>query len=38
LGADWVRYYTRIKQSEAQRHAQATDTLDFERREYFSRY
>ncbi len=38
LGADWVRYYTRIKQSEYQRHAQAPDTLDFERREYFSRF
>jgi glutamine synthetase len=38
LGADWVRYFTRIKQSECQRHAQAEDRLDFERREYFSRF
>ncbi len=38
LGEDWVRYFTRIKQSECQRHAQAEDRLDFERREYFSRY
>lgn len=37
LGEDWVRYFTRIKQSECQRHAQAEDRLDFERREYFSR-
>ena len=37
LGEDWVRYFTRIKQSECQRHALAEDRLDFERREYFSR-
>lgn len=37
LGADWVRYFTRIKLSECQRHALAEDPLDFERREYFSR-
>ena len=28
----------RVKQSEAQRHAMAEDTTDFERREYFSRF
>jgi glutamine synthetase len=38
LGEDWVRYFTRIKQSECQRHAQAEDKLGFERREYFSRF
>ena len=38
LGEDWVRYFTRVKQSECQRHAQAEDKLDFERREYFSRF
>lgn len=37
LGADWVRYYTRIKLSECLRHGQASDALDFERREYFGR-
>jgi glutamine synthetase len=35
---DFVRYYNRVKQSEAQRHAMAEDTTDFERREYFSRF
>ena len=35
---DFVRYYSRVKQSEAQRHAMAEDTTDFERREYFSRF
>ena len=38
LGADFVRYYSRVKQSEAQRHALAENTTDFERREYFSRF
>jgi glutamine synthetase len=38
FGADFVRYYSRVKQSEAQRHAMAEDTTDFERREYFSRF
>ena len=37
LGDDLVRYFSRIKQSEIDRHAQAEDKLDFERREYFSR-
>jgi glutamine synthetase len=37
LGADVVHYFSRIKQSEIDRHAQADDKIDFERREYFSR-
>jgi len=37
LGADVVRYFCRLKQSEINRHAQAEDKADFERREYFSR-
>jgi glutamine synthetase len=38
FGPDFVRYFSRVKQSEAQRHALAEDTTDFERREYFSRF
>ena len=38
LGADVVRWFSRVKQSEHQRHAQAEDKTDFERREYFSRF
>ncbi|MCB4365766.1 glutamine synthetase [Hydrogenophaga taeniospiralis] len=37
LGPDVVRYFRRIKRSEIDRHAQADDKADFERREYFSR-
>jgi len=37
LGADFVRYFCRIKQQEIDRHAQTEDKADFERREYFSR-
>jgi glutamine synthetase len=37
LGADVVRYFCRLKQSEIDRHAQAEDKTDFERREYFGR-
>ncbi len=37
LGEDFVRYFCRIKQSEIDRHAQAEDKTDFERREYFAR-
>ncbi|MDP2262270.1 MAG: glutamine synthetase family protein [Hydrogenophaga sp.] len=37
LGADVVRYFCRLKQSEIDRHAQAEDKTDFERREYFAR-
>lgn len=37
LGREFVAYYSRIKQSEMDRHAQAEDKTDFERREYFSR-
>jgi len=38
FGADFVRYYNHVKQSEAQRHAMAEDSTDFVRREYFSRF
>ena len=38
LGEDFVRYYARVKQSEHDRHSQAEDKTDFERREYFSRF
>ena len=37
LGPGFVPYFHRIKQHEIDRHAQATDPQDFERREYFSR-
>jgi len=37
FGDPFVRYYSRIKQSEIDRHAQAEDKTDFERREYFGR-
>ena len=38
FGEDFVRYFSRVKQSEARRHAQSDDQADFERREYFSRF
>jgi glutamine synthetase len=38
LGAPVVEHFCRIKQSEIDRHADAKDKTDFERREYFSRY
>lgn len=38
LGSDLVRSFVRIKQSEIDRHAQAEDSTDFERREYFARF
>jgi glutamine synthetase len=37
LGADFVRYYQRIKQSEQLRFNDAEDKVEFQRREYFSR-
>jgi glutamine synthetase len=37
LGADFVRYYQRIKQSEQTRFNDAEDKVEFQRREYFSR-
>lgn len=37
LGAEWVNSFERIKQLEHQRHAQAPDVREFERREYFNR-
>ena len=38
LGAAVVEHFCRIKQSEINRHTDAKDKADFERREYFSRY
>jgi glutamine synthetase len=38
LGQSVVEHFCRIKQSEIDRHADAKDKTDFERREYFSRY
>jgi glutamine synthetase len=37
LGAAFVRYYQRIKQSEQSRFNDAEDKVEFQRREYFSR-
>ena len=37
LGESVVHHWARIKRSEAERHAQAQDVTDFERREYLSR-
>ena len=37
LGADFVRYYQRIKQSEQMRFHDAEDKVAFQQREYFSR-
>jgi glutamine synthetase len=37
LSPAFVGYFNRIKRSEIERHAQAQDTTEFERREYFSR-
>jgi glutamine synthetase len=37
FGADFIHYFSRIKQSEQQRFAQAQDGDEFQRREYFSR-
>lgn len=38
LGVPVVEHFCRIKQSEINRHSDAKDKTDFERREYFSRY
>ncbi len=38
FGDDFIRYFTRIKQSEQQRFEQAEDRDEFQRREYFSRF
>ena len=38
LGSDFVAYFTRIKQQELRRFAEAEDKLDWQRREYFSRF
>ena len=37
FGAEFLRYYSRIKNSEQQRFDAAEDKLEFQRREYFSR-
>jgi glutamine synthetase len=37
FGESFVRYFSRIKQQEIDRHAQAEDKADFDRREYFAR-
>ncbi len=38
FGADFISYFTRIKQSEEQRFAAAEDPDEFQRREYFGRF
>ena len=38
LGADFAGYFTRIKKQELRRWAEAEDKLDWQRREYFSRF
>ena len=38
FGESFIRYFTRIKQSEQQRFEAAEDKDDFQRREYFSRF
>jgi len=38
FGRDFIHYLVRIKQSELTRHDAAEDKLDFQRREYFSRF
>jgi glutamine synthetase len=37
FGAEFLRYYSRIKNAEQQRFEAAEDKLEFQRREYFSR-
>ncbi|WP_332815359.1 glutamine synthetase family protein [Ramlibacter sp.] len=38
FGQPFVDYFCTVKQSEQQRHLQAEDNADFQRREYFSRF
>ncbi len=38
FGPHFVDYFCTVKQSELQRHLQAEDNADFQRREYFSRF
>ncbi len=38
FGADFINYFCRIKQAELQRWSQADDKMDWQRREYFSRF
>ncbi len=37
FGAEFLRYYSRIKNAEQKRFVDAEDKLEFQRREYFSR-
>jgi glutamine synthetase len=37
FGDDVLHHFCRVKRSEIERHAQAEDKTDFERREYFAR-
>jgi glutamine synthetase len=37
FGADFIRYYSQIKMAEQQRFESAEDSIEFQRREYFSR-
>ena len=38
FGRSFVDYFTRIKRSELTRYEEAADKVDFQRREYFSRF
>ena len=38
FGTEFINYFCRIKQAELQRWSQAEDKMDWQRREYFSRY
>ena len=38
IGRTFVDYYSRLKRSELARYEQAEDKVDFQRREYFSRF
>jgi glutamine synthetase len=38
FGPTFIEYFSRIKEAERLRHDQAEDKLDFQRREYFSRF
>ena len=37
FGDNFIRYFTRVKQSEQRRFDEAADKDEFQRREYFSR-
>jgi glutamine synthetase len=38
FGADFIRYFCHIKQAELKRWSEAQDKMDWQRREYFSRF